>query len=458
MICTLKGQRTARVIPIHKRDSKSDPSKYRPISLLTVISKVMESSVHKQLQRFLLCHNLISSKQYGFRQNHSTADLLTVLSQTWNNILDKGGEVCAVALDIKGAFDQVWHNGLCAKLSSKGVTGRLHVWIQNYLQGRSIKVVLSGQSSLQRPINASVPQGSILGPLLFSIFIDDVVKQCENNIFLYADDSTIFAPITSSNGTEVTASLNKDLENIRKWADAWKVTFEPTKCKATILSRKRNPSRPDLFFGATKIQLSEQMEVLGVSIDSKLTWSSHLSNICKRAGQRLGALRKLANKLDAKGRANVYKTQVRSIMEYSCLAWMNASETTLRQLDHIQKKALKIIGVDEDIALQQFAINKLSHRRTVAATTVLYKMHTPNCPADLAALLPQPLTSVRITRRALPSHALETPKSNTKCLDRSFLHSAIRTWNSLPPAVVGDISFNSVHAFKKRLNKHLLST
>ena len=145
-------------------------------------------------------------------------------------------------------------------------------------------------------------------------------------------------------------------------------------------------------------------------------------------------------------------------MEYSCLAWMNASSTTLRQLDVIQKKALRIIGVDEVLALQHHAISKLSHRRTVAATTVLYKMHTPNCPVDLKALLPQAHTVGRITRRVLPSHALAIPKANTKCLDRSFLHSAITTWNSLPPAAVGDIASSSVQAFKKRLNKHLLNT
>ena len=138
--------------------------------------------------------------------------------------------------------------------------------------------------------------------------------------------------------------------------------FEPSKCKAIILSRKRNPSTPDLFFGTTKILLSEQIDVLGLRIDSKLTWTSHLSNICRRAGQRLGALRKLANKLDAKGRANIYKTQVRSIMEYA-------------------------------LAQQQYAISNLSHRRTVAATTVLFKMHTPGCPVDLKALLPQAHTS-----------------------------------------------------------------
>lgn len=137
----------------------------------------------------------------------------TIFSQT-RNILDKGGEVFAVALDIKGTFNQVWHNGLCAKLSSKGITGGLHVWLQNYLQGRTIKVVLAGQSTSSLPIIASVPQGSILGPLLFSIFIDDVVEWCENPIFPYADDSTIFAPATASNGPEGAATLNKDLENI----------------------------------------------------------------------------------------------------------------------------------------------------------------------------------------------------------------------------------------------------
>lgn len=151
MACSLNTGKLP-VILVHKRDSKSDPSKYRPLSLLTMISKVMESAVHRQLLAYLLHHNLISNKQYRFRLNLRTADLLTVLSQTWNNIQDKGDEVCIVELDIKGAFDQVWHNGLCVKLMTKDITGQLYTWLQNYLQGRSIKVVLSGQSSLPCPI------------------------------------------------------------------------------------------------------------------------------------------------------------------------------------------------------------------------------------------------------------------------------------------------------------------
>ena len=164
----------AHVIPVHKRDSKSDPSMYRPISLLSNISKIMESVVQKQLQNYLLQHNLISDRQFGFRSHHSTADILTILSKQWSNALDRGHEVRLIALDIKGAFDKVWHRGLSSKLKGKGISGKLLTWIESYLSNRTIKVVLSGQSSCTTSINASVPQGSVLGPLLFSVYIDDL--------------------------------------------------------------------------------------------------------------------------------------------------------------------------------------------------------------------------------------------------------------------------------------------
>ena len=286
-LCFSKGTfldqwKTAFVIPVHKRDSKGDPTKYRPISLLSIISKVMETVVNKQLQNHLLNNKLISSRRFGFRQHHSTADLLTTLAQTWKASLDKSEEVCIVSCDIKGAFDRVWHNGLLAKLRSKGVSCMLLTWLRTYLHGRSIKVVLSGQSSDASPINASLPQGSILGPLLFSVFIDDLVDTCENQLYLYADDSTLFVPIRSVNErASVFTSLNRDLENMRVWAAKWKVTFEPTKCKALMLSKKRTPAIPDLYFGNTKPAVERELSILGVAVDSKLLWSRHISNFSK---------------------------------------------------------------------------------------------------------------------------------------------------------------------------------
>ena len=141
-LCFSKGTfpdqwKTAFVIPVHKRYPKPAPNKYRPISLLCIISKVMETVVNKQFQNHLFNNKLICSRQFGFRPHHSTADLLTILAQTWNASLDRREEVCIVACDIKGAFNSVWHNGLLAKLRSKGVSGMLLTWLQSYLQGCS---------------------------------------------------------------------------------------------------------------------------------------------------------------------------------------------------------------------------------------------------------------------------------------------------------------------------------
>ena len=126
---------------------------------------------------------------------------------------------------------------------------------------------------------------------------------------------------------------------MRTLADIWKVTFEPTKCKTLLISRKRNPTRLDIHFGNTKLTEVDELEILGVTVDKKLTWTKHITNITARAGQKLGALRRTAHKLDIVGRATVYKAQVRSVMEYASLCWMYASPTTLKLLDSIQRKS-----------------------------------------------------------------------------------------------------------------------
>ena len=171
---------------------------------------------------------------------------------------------------------------------------------------------------------------------------------------MYADYCTLFAPIKSVCGTaSVIASLNRDLDQMRSWAAKWKVTFVPTKCKAMVLSRKRQPTSPVLRLGQYKLVVKKELDILGVTIDSKLLWSRHISDISKRAGQRLGALRKVASKLDVVERSTIYKAQIRSVIEYACLAWMSASPNLLGQLDSIQRKALRIIGVDKVIACKE---------------------------------------------------------------------------------------------------------
>ena len=451
--------KNASVIPLHKRDSKADPKMYRPISLLSNISKVMEAMIAKSMSKFFHRHNLISNRQFGFRPNHSTSDVLTILSQCWSSALDKGKEVVAVALDIEGAFDRVWHNGLFSKLKSKGICGQLLKWIQNYLSGRSLQVILSGQASQTYCFNASVAQGSILGPLLFLVFIDDLVDECENELLLYADDSTLYSPVDSvNNRSTVVDSLNRDLIRIKTWADRWKVIFEPTKCHAMIISRKRKPFQCNLYYNENVIPIENELKILGVTFDSKLTWNKHLSNVSGRAGQKLGALRRVSSKLSVPGRATVYKSQVRSVMEYSSLAWMGAAPTHLSKLDSVQARTINIIGVSEEAAATDLNIRTLKHRRNVASATLMYKMQTESCPEKLKELCPPPYVRRRTTRlnSVTQQHAVQQTRSNTLSFERTFIVSGASQWNDLPASVVGAIDTENLQSFKIRVNKYLL--
>ena len=192
--------------------------------------------------------------------------------------------------------------------------------------------------------------------------------------------------------------------------------------------------------------------------NKKLTWTKHITNLTARAGQKLGALRRVATKLDVAGKATIYKSQIRSVMEYASLCWMNASTTALGLLDSIQRKALRVIGVNEEDAQSQLNIPSLQHRRRVAAATVLYKMQTNLCPSDMKSMLPQPYVIRRSTRtsRAMPRHALTIPTSRTYSTDRSFLHIAVPLWNNLPEGTVGEINDSGVQSFKRRVHQHLL--
>ena len=240
--------KSANVVPIHKKNDKQIIKNYRPISLLPICSKILEKLIFIQLYSFFSSNNLITKNQSGFRSGDSTTNQLIELVNLIHKSFDSRGsyEVRSVFLDISKAFDKVWHEGLIFKLKQNGLCGSLLNLIENYLDGRKQRVVLNGSSSTFYPIKSGVPQGSVLGPLLFLIYINDLEKHIKSKIKFFADDTMIFSvvhdPLLSAN------ELNHDLQTINCWAHQWKLAFNPdiTKQAVEVLfshkSKKKHPS------------------------------------------------------------------------------------------------------------------------------------------------------------------------------------------------------------------------
>ena len=229
----------AMVCAIYKKGDMSSVSNYRPISLLSCLEKVAERAVFKHLYNHLHENSILTPLQSGFIPGDSPTNQLTYLYDTFSHALDSGKEIRVVFCDISKAFDRVWHQGILLKLQAAGVTGNLLSWFRSYLSNRRQKVVLPGASSTWNFIFAGVPQGSILGPLLFLLYINDIVKNMGSNIRLFADDTSIF--IIVENPISAAQLLNSDLEKIAKWALDWLVTFNPIKTEALLISRKLQP-------------------------------------------------------------------------------------------------------------------------------------------------------------------------------------------------------------------------
>ncbi|MES9903185.1 MAG: reverse transcriptase family protein [Sedimenticola sp.] len=237
----------ASVCAIFKKGDPSDVSNYRPISLLCTMEKVMEKIIHKHMFNFLNTNNCISALQSGFVPNDSTVNQLVDLYNTFGKALDDGKGVRSVYCDISKAFDKVWHRGLVLKLQVTGITGYLLSWLTNYLQGRKQRVVLPGHTSDIADIYAGVPQGSILGPLLFLVYINDIVNNITSTIKLFAD--------VVDDPNQAADCLNTDLGRIQQWANKWMVIFNPSKTESLLISRKTNtPQHPPLLMNHSAIQ------------------------------------------------------------------------------------------------------------------------------------------------------------------------------------------------------------
>ena len=316
---------------------------HRPVSLLSPIGKTQEKIVHKHVHNFLLENHVITPFQSGFIPGDSAVNQLVDLYNTFSRALDEGKEVRVVFCDISKAFDRVWHKGLLAKLKHYGITGQLFAWFESYLSNRFQRVVLPGGSSEWLKINAGVPQGSILGPLLFILYINDIVHEINSNIRLFADDTSLYIIVDFHDSAA--QILNVDLNRIGNWAESWLVNFNANKTEAFLATRRTNRvNHPTLYLHDVPINEVTTHKHLGLNFSQRLDWPSHIDYITQKAWSRMNLLRKLKFMLDRKSLQKTYFTFIRPILEYADIVWDNCTQQQSYLLEKIQLEAGRIVS------------------------------------------------------------------------------------------------------------------
>ena len=261
----------SNIIPAHKKNDKQLLNNYRPISLLPIFGKIFEKIIFNRIYDFLLKEELLNPNQSGFRPSDSCINQLLAITHEIFEAFDCNPplEVRSVFLDMSKAFDKVWHEGLLYKLKSMGISGELYDLLENYLSGRLQRVILNGQTSSWRPILAGVPQGSILGPLLFLIYINDLPNKLKSNAKLFADDTSLFTIVKDEN--ESANVLNNDLSLISEWVFNWKMLFNPDPTKPAqevFFSReKKTQNHPTLSFSNIQVERASSQKHLGLILE-----------------------------------------------------------------------------------------------------------------------------------------------------------------------------------------------
>ena len=249
---------------------------------------------------------------------------------------------CVVFCDISKAFDRVWHRGLVEKLKAYGISGELLTWLKHYLSGRYQKVFLNSTYSSQGLIEAGVPQGSILGPLLFLIFINDIADIFESTSRLFADDTSLLK--SSSSCQEIQLTLNRDLETLNTWSKTWLVNFNPDKTDVLFISNSTDIEQDiDLEFDGKVLNFTDYHKHLGVTFNSNAKWGDHVNGIYSSAMKKINVLRKLKHLISRDALLKIYKTFILPILEYACELWDGCNVIESEKLEKAQREAIRII-------------------------------------------------------------------------------------------------------------------
>ena len=436
------------VIPIPKTiPPSSSPGDYRPISLLSLVSKLLERHIFNILLDHLYADGTLSDEQFGFLPNRSTTSALLSATQYIFSSLDRGVPMFGVFLDVRKAFDSVSHRLLIEKLLLHHVPLNLVHWFNSYLCNRSQCVRVCNDYSVPAPVYSGVPQGSILGPLLFVLFINDIGSLSlspHSKLILFADDILLLHPLQSSSDL---SPIQSDLNSITSWLSLNLLSVNPAKSKYMIFALKSQQCfdyLPPLQLNNLSIARVFTFRYLGILLSCNMTWASHISSISKKAKRLLGLIyRQFYKNSSTNTLLSLYLTIVRPVLEYGSPIWDPPSFSLSSTLESVQHFALKLASKSwsqsYDSLLSSLNICSLAHRRMKAKLSLFYKithhLHHSTAPQCQHHIPARPLR--------YSSHLNFTvPFCRTSRYLNSFFPSTIRLWNNLPSSAKNSTSLS----------------
>ena len=451
---------------IHKKGDNNKPEQYRPISILPTISKVFERSAVDQLMNYLVKNRLLNKFQHAYQKNHSTVTCLFELIETIKSYIDQNYMVAMAAMDLSKAFDSLAHNLILEKLDKVGMNATATNWIESYLTNRKQSVRLNKTLSNQQPVESGVPQGSILGPLLFIITtndISDALKQYD--ISIYADDMQILVK-----GTEM-KTMQTELETAIKQANQYynknSLLCNPTKTEVIIFGTEKQLKKKKMLQiqvegenekGENEIKTlkgEKHMKILGIYLDQNLNWNKQTSFTKQKATNSIRMLHRINYCLPRKQQRILYNSLVVPHFSYGDIIWSNLSQTNSRKLQLAQNFAAKsMLGAKKHSssteALKKLELIPLYQKRQIHLAVHVKKSlegHT----SDNIKNLYQSQVNNNITRAGTRGD-LTYPKHKLEQYSKGPFYSSIKTWNSLPP----NLRDNNLNNFKTELQKHFV--
>ena len=433
------------ISPIYKGGCRSDVASYRPVTLLPVVSKVMERIITNQLLNHLEDRNLLSATQHGFRKNRSClSNLLTTLDD-WTKALDEGYCVHACYLDISKAFDRVDHDLLLKKLQGYGITGNLLTCLRDYLADRHVRVRVDGALSRWIDVTSGVPQGSVLGPILFLIYMNDLPELVVCRMVMFADDIKIWMRITS---VEDCYLLQKDLSTLYDWSVVNKLPFNLQKSKMLQLGRKFAFT---YHLGCHELTWTLAEKDLGIWVCGGLKNSMHCQSVYKRAAGVLGILKRIFGRFTPTTLPRILNTYIRPTMEYAVQAWSPWLRKDVALLDRIYHRATKLVAGYQNLTyetrLTKLNVWDFTQRRLRADLILMYNIL--NCHTHPLSHMFQRAPH-RITRSH--SETVVIPRSRLDCRRHFYSVRVSFIWNALPGDVVNAASRE---VFKYKLDTYM---